>query len=79
MCNGRYDLSAVADWEERFAEELAVLAEPGGLVDEGLAVVDGSVVRATELGQLFVRRLATVFDAHAKRRRADQPMFSRTV
>lgn len=79
MCNGRYDLSAVVDWEARFAEELVALTGPGGLVDEGLAVVEGSVVRATELGQLFVRRLATVFDTHAKRRRADKPMFSRTV
>lgn len=79
MCNGAYDLGSVPGWERRFARELEALLAPAGLVDEGLAVVDGSVVRATELGRLFVRRLAAVFDAHGRRRAAGTPMFSRTV
>lgn len=82
MCNSRVDLAAVAarrgvDGPEHFRAELDVLTAPGGLVDEGMAVVDGGVVEATELGRLFIRRVAATFDAYATRRKGQ--VFSTAV
>lgn len=73
MCNGAVDLGE--NGANRFAEELDRL-EP--LVGEGLATIDGTRIEATELGQLFLRRIALVFDTHS-RRRPKTGMFSRTV
>lgn len=84
MCRWGVDLAAVTqrhglDAAAYFAAELEALTAPGGLVDEGLATVDDLEVRLTELGHPFVRRLARVFDAHADRRTADGPTFSRAI
>ncbi len=84
MCNGVVDLDRVGaifriDAEEAFAAELAELTEPGGLVDEGLVVTEGGRIAVTDLGSVFVRRVAAVFDAHTRRRRSDGPMFSRAI
>lgn len=84
MCNGRANLGSVGerfgvDADRYFAAELASLTAPGGLVAEGMARVDEGTIRVTELGALFVRRLAGVFDVHTRRRSGDGPMFSRTV
>lgn len=84
MCNGVVDLDAVGrrftiDGVEYFSPEIRELLAPGGLVDEGLVVVNGSRIRATDLGGLFVRRIAAIFDAHARARRSDGPVFSNTV
>lgn len=84
MCNGSVDLDAVAaehGWpdSETFTGEIEELESNGGLVDEGMAIVEGQTIRATELGMLFVRRLAKVFDTHTARRDDDRPAFSRTV
>ncbi|MCH8992534.1 MAG: oxygen-independent coproporphyrinogen III oxidase [Acidobacteria bacterium] len=84
MCNGTVDLVAAGsrygiDGPSYFADELAELSSPGGLVDEGMATVTGPGVGVTELGMLFVRRLAAVFDAHTAHRTGDRPVFSKTV
>lgn len=84
MCNGYVDLDLVepgylSGTTGRLERELEELCRPGGLVDEGMAVVEGRAVRATELGRLFVRRLARVFDAHTARRNDHRPVFSRSV
>jgi oxygen-independent coproporphyrinogen-3 oxidase len=84
MCNGVVDLEAAGqrfglDGTAYFGAELAELAAPGGLVEEGMALLEGLHVRTTELGALFVRRVATVFDAHTRRQTGDGPMFSKTV
>lgn len=84
MCNGTVDLGEAGDRHgvsgtEYFGSELAELVEPGGLVDEGMVRIEDGRVVATELGRLFVRRAAAVFDAHTGRRTADGPRFSRTV
>jgi len=84
MCNGSIDLDEAAarfGWDDAgiFGNEIVELTRPGGLVDEGMAVVEGRTVHATELGMLFVRRLARVFDVHTARRDDDRPVFSRTV
>lgn len=84
MCNGVVDLEEGAarfgaSGPGVFAPEVAELTAPGGLVDEGMAEVDGWTIRATELGMLFVRRLAVVFDAHTARRSDDRPVFSKSI
>jgi oxygen-independent coproporphyrinogen-3 oxidase len=84
MCVAWVDLGEVGqrfdiDGEDYFAAELAELHAPDGLIAEGLASVDGDVVAATDLGRLFVRRLAAVFDAYTADRAGTRPRFSRVV
>lgn len=83
MCNGRVDLDVIGDQfgidpTAYFAVEIESLTESKGLVEEGLATVSGSEVVATELGRLFVRRLAMVFDRYLTVA-SDKPRFSRTI
>lgn len=83
MCVGRVDLEDVGrqfgiDAEDYLAAELDELHGPEGLIAEGLASVSGGEVAATDLGRLFVRRLAAVFDAYVNRR-SDRAQFSRVV
>ena len=61
-----------------FAPEIAHLTAPGGLVDQGMVIVAPEAVTATELGRVFIRTIARVFDART-REPADRPMFSRTI
>lgn len=84
MCNGFVDLEEAAALypgagTQTFGREIEMLTGPGGLVEEGMAIVEDSRIRVTELGMLFVRRLARVFDTHTDSRQDDQPRFSRTV
>lgn len=84
MCRGWVDLAAVGegfeiDAERYFAAELADLARPEGLVEEGLAVVDGARVAATEVGRVFIRRLAMAFDAYLPGTEGKAPRFSRVI
>lgn len=82
MCNFRVDRARVEaahgiDFEDYFSEELRRL---GPLVEEGLAEVDEAEVRATSIGQLFIRNIAMCFDAYlAGHEGGDRPVFSRTV
>jgi oxygen-independent coproporphyrinogen-3 oxidase len=73
MCNFRVELGD--DGERYFARELEALR---GLETDGLVERRGTAVSLTELGQVFVRNVAMVFDArlaaHAGRER-----FSRAV
>jgi oxygen-independent coproporphyrinogen III oxidase len=78
MCNREIDLGAHAP---AFAAELAALAS-GDAVADGLVEVDGARLRLTELGTMFRRNVAMVFDAYLRRTdeaRAARPVFSRTV
>lgn len=84
MCTGLVRLSAVGeafgvDALSYFADEIESMTRPAGLVEEGLAVVDGDLVEATELGRYFIRRLAMAFDAYLPRHSAGKPRFSRTI
>ena len=83
MCNTRVDVRDVEkrfdiDFRTTFAEDLARLAP---LVEEGLAHVDATEVRATPLGTMFLRNLAMCFDRYWRERHegGDKPVFSRTV
>jgi oxygen-independent coproporphyrinogen III oxidase len=73
MCNGKVDLDVFGT--EHFTPELDRLRT---LVDEGLVTIEGTTVTATELGQLFLRRIAVVFDAYTSDR-LEKPTFSRVV
>ncbi len=71
MCNFFVDLGARA--EEEFRHELSRLRE---LETEGLVQVRGSEVEVTPLGRIFVRNVASIFDAHLT---GNQRPFSRAV
>jgi oxygen-independent coproporphyrinogen-3 oxidase len=69
----RFDIS-FADY---FAEDLALLVEHERT---GMVTIEADVIRATELGQLFVRNLGMCFDTYLRRgERDDKKPFSRTV
>ncbi len=85
MCNGTIRADDVENrfgisFTEYFASELASLASPGGAIDEGLVETTDGNLRATELGELFIRNVAMEFDAYmAAHRDSPKPHFSRTV
>jgi oxygen-independent coproporphyrinogen III oxidase len=84
MCNGRVSTAEVAerfgvDLGDHFADELAEMAAPGGAVAEGLAVMSDAGVEATEVGRLFVRNIATAFDAYRGGATPAPATFSRSV
>ena len=71
MCNFHVDLGATAEAE--FAGELSRLRE---LESEGLVKVRGSQVDVMPLGRIFVRNVASIFDAYLT---APSRPFSRAV
>ncbi|GMR23510.1 MAG: oxygen-independent coproporphyrinogen III oxidase [Acidobacteriota bacterium] len=83
MCNfviEREDVEAVwnIDFGEYFSEALERLES---YRDEGLVSIDATSIRATPIGELFVRNLAMCFDRYMWEKHAgsDKPTFSRTV
>ncbi|MCK6548873.1 hypothetical protein L6R52_23715 [Myxococcota bacterium] len=74
MCNFWVDLGPQAD--TLFARELAELK---GLEDEGMVKVTGSEIEILPAGRVFVRNVATVFDAYLDRTASKPVGFSRTV
>ncbi|VAW02816.1 Coproporphyrinogen III oxidase, oxygen-independent [hydrothermal vent metagenome] len=83
MCNGRVLYQEVlrqfgVDFAESFVQELNTMTAPGGLVAEGMVVIRGDAIEATDLGRMFIRNVASVFDAHTAQR-ADRPTFSKTI
>jgi oxygen-independent coproporphyrinogen-3 oxidase len=85
MCNGvvvfdRIDNRFGISFPEYFAPELEALAGPGGAVEEGMAEIASDRITATELGGVFIRNVAMVFDAYlADKMTGSTPVFSRTV
>lgn len=73
MCNGWVDLGR--DGEAYFARELAALAAHER---DGLLAARGREVALTELGRVFVRNVAMVFDAYLARG-GERPVFSASV
>jgi oxygen-independent coproporphyrinogen III oxidase len=83
MCNFVIDVDEVErSWQlsfrDYFRTDLELLSAH---VDEGLAVVDERAIRATPVGELFVRNLAMCFDRYMREKHANEtkPVFSRTV
>lgn len=83
MCNFVIDMGAVEkdwgiDFRDYFASDLELL---GPYREEGLVLVDEKAVRATPVGELFVRNLAMCFDRYMREKHAGEsrPVFSRTV
>lgn len=83
MCNFRVDTTAIAarygiDFADYFAEDLGMLAPYG---QEGLVRMEGGVIEAMPVGELFVRNLAMCFDRYQREKHAAEsgPVFSRTV
>ena len=71
MCNFHVDLGP--EGAQEFAGELCRLAE---LEAEGLVTVKGAEIEVTPLGRIFVRNVASIFDAHLA---IGQRLFSRAV
>ncbi len=83
MCNFLIDIPAVEsrwgiDFHQYFSADLKQLAP---YEEEGLVRISDGEVRATVVGELFVRNLAMCFDRYMRERHqnAKQPVFSRTV
>jgi oxygen-independent coproporphyrinogen-3 oxidase len=83
MCNFRVEIPEVeerfgVDFAGYFQEDLSRLREHER---EGMVQVQEATIRATPLGELFVRNLAMCFDRYWRERheRGDTPVFSRTV
>ena len=70
MCNGLVELGPDVD---AWSAQMPALAK---LQDDGLVHVDGGRVETTDLGRIFVRNVAMVFDAYLEK---NQRRFSRTV
>ncbi|MDK1016045.1 MAG: oxygen-independent coproporphyrinogen III oxidase [Actinomycetota bacterium] len=83
MCNGEIRFTDIKerfgiDFATDFARERKTLTAPGGLADEGMVDVREDAIVATDLGRMFIRNVARVFDAHTGER-AQKPMFSKSI
>jgi oxygen-independent coproporphyrinogen-3 oxidase len=83
MCNFRVDARAIErqygiDFATYFTDDLALLAPHER---DGMVVVSADGLRATPVGELFVRNLAMCFDRYQREKHAEgtKPVFSRTV
>jgi len=80
FCKGGIDYGEVQqrfgiDPPRHLAAEMAALAP---MAADGLVVLNGTGMRVTERGQLFLRNIAAVFDAYLVGRTAGKVAFSRT-
>ena len=83
MCNFVVDIPRVeVDWsidfKDYFSRDLELLAPHA---EEGLVEIGDEHIRATPVGELFVRNLAMCFDRYMREKHAgeNKPVFSRTV
>ncbi len=81
MCNFVIDKAEVeqrfaVDFDEYFALELSELKP---LEAEGFVRLEDKAILAVDLGRLFVRNIAMVFDAYLRAKKQERPAFSRTV
>jgi oxygen-independent coproporphyrinogen-3 oxidase len=67
---------AFADY---FADEIAQLSASDSPVAQGFAEIRDDGIYVTPLGRLFIRNIAMVFDVYLRRKKAEKPVFSRTV
>jgi oxygen-independent coproporphyrinogen-3 oxidase len=84
MCNFRLDARAFearfgASPAAAFPREFEELRAPDGPAAHGFVRETPAGLEVTEVGTLFVRNLAMVFDRYRREARAGAPVFSRTV
>ncbi len=84
MCNMRVGFADVEARHEiaftdYFADALEGLSAPDGPVENGFVEVSPNEIVVTELGRLFIRNVAMLFDARLREQQANKPTFSRTV
>jgi len=84
MCNGRLEFAGIERahdirFRDRFRAELDELLAPGGPVADGLVTLHSGGLELTEIGRLFVRNVAMVFDRHLRAAGEGTNTFSRTV
>lgn len=84
MCNFHLDKRAVEErygimFDQAFERELSELAAPDGLIANGFVSASRDALQVEPLGRLFVRNVAMVFDRYLLNKKADTPIFSRTV
>ncbi len=84
MCNFHLDKHAVeenfgVEFDRAFERELAELAAPDGLIENGFVTASGAALQVEPLGRLFVRNVAMVFDRYLRNGKPGAPIFSRTV
>ena len=84
MCNLRLDVAEVErrfgiDFPRYFESELDELRAADGPVADGLVEVGPRRLEVTATGRLLVRNVCMTFDRHLRARKADRPVFSRTV
>lgn len=81
MCNFRVEKDEVfrrfgVEFDSYFASSLARLEE---VLEAGFVELHPWGLRVTEGGRLFVRNVCMAFDRYLETKRADEPVFSRTV
>jgi oxygen-independent coproporphyrinogen-3 oxidase len=65
------------DFDRTFEPEIARLAP---FVADGLVEIDGTVLRTTLLGRIFIRNIAMIFDPYLEKQKLEsRPLFSKTL
>jgi len=65
------------DFDHYFADELTRL---GPFREDGLVILDPTEIRATQLGRIFIRNLAMIFDPYLEKQHLNaKPLFSKTL
>ncbi len=83
MCNFYVDRAATSRrfgvaFDAYFNRELAALSAPGGPVEHGFLLMEGSTLEVPERGRLFVRNICMQFDKYLPAHDG-RPVFSRTI
>jgi oxygen-independent coproporphyrinogen-3 oxidase len=75
MCDLELDLAAFGvEWDIDFASYFA-----DALAADGLVQLEPGRIVVTDLGRLFLRNIAMVFDSYLRQASSDQPRYSRTA
>lgn len=81
MCDLELDMAAFgAEWGIDFPGYFAdALADLPALAADGLVRLEPNRIAVTDLGRLFLRNIAMVFDSYLRQASSAQPRYSRTV
>jgi oxygen-independent coproporphyrinogen-3 oxidase len=82
MCDLELDKAAFGrDWGIDFDVHFDCAAEMAEMATDGLVALEGSVIRVTDTGRLFLRNIAMLFDAYYRKQvsSGEAPRYSKTV